>query len=279
MNEIIKREQLSSNVVRLRINAVMIAKKRKAGQFVMVRPTEESERIPLTIANADAMQGWIELIFQVVGVTTTILSHLQVGDTILDCAGPLGKPTHIEKFGRCVCVGGGVGIAPLYPIVSALHESGNEVITIIGARSKNLLILENEMKKASSVLHVTTDDGSYGYHGFVSDVLKKMIIDGVHFDCAIIIGPAMMMKVTSAITVAHKIPTMASLNPIMVDGTGMCGGCRVQIGKETKFACVDGPEFNAAEIDWDLLIKRLNSYKEFEKVKMEEHECKLRGVS
>jgi ferredoxin--NADP+ reductase len=201
-----------------------------------------------------------------------------VGDEILDLAGPLGKPTHIEKFGKCLAIGGGVGIAPLYPIVCALSEAGNDVTTVIGARNKDLIILEKDMAAKSRRLIVTTDDGSNGKKGFVSDVFKELIAAGEKFDFAIVIGPAIMMKVTAALTVGAGITTFASLNPIMVDGTGMCGGCRVTVHGQTKFACVDGPEFDAAGIDWDELLKRLNSYKGFEKNTMEEHNCRLAGV-
>ncbi len=277
MSTILKKEQLAPQVVRFRISAPRIAKKRKAGQFIILRGTEDGERIPLTIANADPEEGWIEIIFQIVGVGTTLLAQLNEGDTVTDLVGPLGKPTHIENFGRCICIGGGVGIAPLYPIVCALKGAGNDVTTIIGARSKDILILEEEMRAGSDSLHVATDDGSYGFHGFVSDVFNQLIEEGNRYDLAVVIGPAVMMKVTTALTVKQGIKTFASLNPIMIDGTGMCGGCRVSVHGETKFACVDGPEFDASGIDWDLLIKRLNSYREFEEKSKEKHLCKLEG--
>jgi NAD(P)H-flavin reductase len=273
MNKILKKENLAPQVTRFRIEAALIAKKRKAGQFVIVRSHNDSERIPLTIANANANEGWIELIFQTVGSGTIRLGSLEAGESINDLVGPLGKPTHVEKFGKCLCIGGGVGIAPLYPIVSALKDAGNDVTTVIGARSKNILILEEEMRLKSDKLIVATDDGSYGVHGFVSDVFNKLIADGEKFDFAVVIGPAMMMKVTTALTVAQGIKTFASLNPIMIDGTGMCGGCRVSVFGKTQFACVDGPEFDAAGIDWDLLIKRLGSYRSFEE--REREVCKI----
>ena len=278
MSTILKKELLSPQVFRFRLDAPRIARKRKAGQFVILRANEEGERIPLTIANANAEEGWIEIIFQVVGAGTTILANLNEGDTLSDLVGPLGKPTHIENFGNCVCIGGGVGIAPLYPIVSALKEAGNHVTTIIGARDKSLLILEEEMKANSTEFHVATDDGSYGFHGFVSEVFNKLIDEGNKFDLAVVIGPAIMMKVTTALTVKQGIKTFASLNPIMIDGTGMCGGCRVTVHGETKFACVDGPEFDASGIDWDELLKRLNSYRSFEDKAREETECRLEGA-
>jgi ferredoxin--NADP+ reductase len=275
MATIIKKEMLAPDIWRYRIEAEKIARKRKPGQFIILRPTEEGERIPLTIANADVAGGWIEIIFQVVGKTTLLLVGLKEGEEILDLAGPLGKPTHIENFGRCVCIGGGVGVAPLYPIVCGLSQAGNDVTSIIGARSRNLLLLENEFKAKSGRLFVATDDGSYGHHGFVSDVFTKLISEGEKFDFAVVIGPVIMMKVVSRLTVGAGIKTMASLNPIMIDGTGMCGGCRVTIHGETKFACVDGPEFDAAGIDWDELTRRLNAYKGFEAKEKESHVCRI----
>ncbi len=275
MNTILVKEQLAPQVVRFRIRAPLVAKKRKAGQFVIVRSHDDGERIPLTIANANPADGWIELIFQTVGEGTLRLASLDAGGSVHDLVGPLGKPTHVEKFGKCLCIGGGVGIAPLYPIVCALKAAGNSVTTIIGARSKDILILEEEMKKESERLFVATDDGSYGTKGFVSDVFNRLVADGESFDLAVVIGPAIMMKVTTALTVGRGIKTFASLNPIMIDGTGMCGGCRVQVFGKTCFACVDGPEFDAAGIDWDLLVKRLSSYRSFEQKAREEHVCKV----
>lgn len=279
MSRILKREQLSEQVWRFRLEAPRIAKKRKAGQFIILRPTSESERIPLTIADANAEEGWIEIVFQTVGKTTLILKDLKEGEAVLDLAGPLGKPTHIEKFGKCLCIGGGVGVAPLYPIVCALKEAGNELTTIIGARNKSLLILEDEMTRNSDRFFATTDDGSNGRKGFVSDVFNELKNAGEVFDMAFVIGPVMMMKVTTSLTVSSGIRTFASLNPIMIDGTGMCGGCRVSVFGETKFACVDGPEFDAAGIDWNELISRQNSYKAFETKAREDHICRLGGNS
>lgn len=278
MTKILKKERLSEQVFRYRLDAPRIAKRRKAGQFIILRPNQMSERIPLTIANSDPDEGWIEIIFQVVGRTTMILGALEAGDTILDLAGPLGRPTHIENFGKCVCIGGGVGVAPLYPIIKSLKDAGNEIVSIIGARNKDLLILEKEIKVQSDRLFVTTDDGSSGRKGFVSDVFKGLIEAGEKFDVAFVIGPVMMMKVTSSLTVAAGIKTFSSLNPIMIDGTGMCGGCRVTVFNQTKFACVDGPEFDAAGIDWDELIKRLGSYRMFEAEAREKHQCKIESV-
>jgi ferredoxin--NADP+ reductase len=275
---ILKKEKLSPLVWRLRLDAPRIAKKRLAGQFIMIRPCSTGERIPLTIANGNAQQGWIEIIFQVVGKSTMLLSELSEGDTITDLAGPLGKPTHIEKFGHCLCIGGGVGIAPLYPIICALKEAGNTITSILGARTADLLLLENEIQAQSDRLLIATDDGSKGTKGFVSDVFKTCIASGVTFNIAFVIGPGMMMKVTSAQTIAADIKTYVSLNPIMIDGTGMCGGCRISYGNETKFACVDGPEFDASKINWDEMVKRLGSYKSFEKVSHEQHVCKMAGL-
>lgn len=275
MSKILFKESLSPSIVRMRIEAPRIAKKRKAGQFIMVRPSANDERLPLTIAHADANAGWIEIIFQVVGQGTTALAALEVGDTVADFVGPLGRPTHIEKFGRVLCVGGGVGTAPLHPIARAMAEAGNEVTTVIGARSKDLLMLEAEMRSFSREVRIATDDGSAGHHGFVTDVVNQLLDQGT-FDFAVVIGPAPMMRATSDILVKRGIKTVASLNPIMVDGTGMCGGCRVSVHGKTQFACVDGPEFDAAGIDWAELVKRLGSYREFEKQRREGHECQLK---
>jgi len=274
---ILKKELLAPQVLRYKLKAPQIAKRRKAGQFIILRSTDDAERIPLTIANGNVEEGWIEIIFQIVGEGTSILSQLDEGDSLADLVGPLGKPTHIENFGRCVCIGGGVGIAPLFPIVSALKEAENNVTTIIGARSRNLLILEDEMKAHTDSLSIATDDGSYGYHGFVSDIFNNFINKGTTFDYAIVIGPAIMMKVVTDLTIKQGIKTYASLNPIMIDGTGMCGGCRVTVHGKTLFGCVDGPEFDASGIDWDQLIQRLGSYNAFEIMKKEQHQCKLAG--
>jgi ferredoxin--NADP+ reductase len=275
MAKIIKKEKLADRIWRYRLDAPRIAKKRKAGQFIILRPVQNSERIPLTIANSSATEGWIDIIFQTVGRTTILLSMLEQGDDILDLVGPLGRPTHLEKFGACVCIGGGVGVAPLYPIAFGLRDAGNRITSIIGARTKDLLILKDEFGAVSHSLHVATDDGTFGKKGFVSDVFKALVNNGEKFDAAFVIGPVMMMKVTSKLTVEAGIKTFVSLNPIMIDGTGMCGGCRVTVGGATKFACVDGPEFDAAQIDWDGMVKRLNSYRAFEETAREQHECRL----
>ncbi len=272
MTEILKVEQLSEQIFRVRLDAPRIAKKRKAGQFVIIRVNEDGERVPLTIANANAEEGWIELIVQAVGESTKELSRKKVGDSIADLAGPLGMPTEVSKVGRVLCIGGGVGVAPLYPIAAAFAAAGNEVISIIGARSQDILILEEEMKAISTELHVATDDGSSGFKGFVTDIFKQLIADGQTFDEAVVVGPPIMMKFTSKMTVEAGIHTVASLNPIMVDGTGMCGGCRVMVDGEAKFACVDGPEFDAAKVDWDGLLNRLSGYK---KIAEAHHQCRV----
>jgi len=265
MFKIVKREEMSGgNVILNEIEAPKIAAKAKPGQFVILKANEDGERIPLTMADTDRQKGTITVIYMVVGKSTALFKTLQVGDGYQDVIGPLGKPTHIEKVGTVVCVGGGTGIAVLHPITRAMKEAGNHVISIIGARSKDLLILEEQMKAASHELRVCTDDGSYGHHGFVTDVLKE-IIEAGEVKQVVAIGPVPMMKFVSLITKQYDVPTLVSLNPIMVDGTGMCGGCRVTIGGKTKFACVDGPEFDGHQVDYDELMTRLQAYLEDEK--------------
>ena len=261
MNEIIEKEALASGVFRLKIKSPVIARKREPGQFVVLRLSQTGERIPLTIVDSDKEAGTITLIFQVVGKTTHGLALLEEGDSILDLAGPLGKPTRLSLFGRVVAVGGGLGLAPLYPIARALKDEGNSMVSIIGARTKDLLILTREMRAISDELHIATDDGSLGHHGFVTEVLAGLLKKGEKFDLAVAIGPAPMMKAASEITKGYGLRTVVSLNSLMVDGTGMCGGCRVEVGGETKFACVDGPEFDGHQVNFDLLIQRLNLYR------------------
>lgn len=270
MFEITEKKELAHTVYQYKIKAPKIAQKRKAGQFVVLRLNEQGERIPLTIVDSDEKAGTITIIMQEVGKSTAMLGDMGVGDSILDVVGPLGKPTHIEDFGIAVCVGGGIGTAPVLPIARALKAAGNKVISIIGARNKNLLILEEEMRGASDELHVTTDDGSYGHHGFVTQVLQKMIDEGVKIGFVVGIGPVPMMRAVSGVTKPYGLLTMVSLNPIMVDGTGMCGACRVTVGSKTQFVCVDGPEFNGAEVDFDELILRNRTYIKEEKAAMEE---------
>jgi ferredoxin--NADP+ reductase len=242
-----------------------LARKARPGQFVIVRASEDGERIPLTIADADPEAGSITLIFQVVGKSTTLLARMEPGDEILDVVGPLGVPTEIERFGRVLCIGGGIGAAPLYPIAKALKAAGNTVTTILGGRSKNLVMLEKEFRAISDALHITTDDGSHGRKGFVTDALKDLLAAGETFDRAWAIGPVPMMKAVCDVTRGAGIPTVVSLNPIMVDGTGMCGGCRVIVGGKVKFACVDGPEFDGHQVDFDTLAKRLTTYRDRER--------------
>jgi ferredoxin--NADP+ reductase len=260
MFKIVNREEMSDGTVVLNdIEAPKIAKKALPGQFVILKANEEGERIPLTMAETDPEKGTVTVIYQVVGKSTALFKTLQVGDGYQDVIGPLGKATHIEKVGNVVCVGGGTGIAVLHPITRALKEVGNHVTCIIGARTQDLLILEDRMKAASHELHVCTDDGSYGHHGFVTDVLKEVLEKG-NIQQAVAIGPVPMMKFVSLMTKEYDVPTLVSLNPIMVDGTGMCGGCRVSVGGHTKFACVDGPEFDAHKVDFDELMLRLQAY-------------------
>jgi ferredoxin/flavodoxin---NADP+ reductase len=259
MNKIVKKEFLSEKVVKLEIYSPRIAKKRKAGHFVIIKIGEKGERIPLTISSSDIEKGTITLIIQKVGVTSHKLAALNEGDEITDISGPLGQPTEIEKVGTVLCAGGGVGIAPLLPIVEGMKKAGNKVITVLAARSKDLIILENEIKNNSDEVLIMTDDGSYGIKGLVTQGMEE-IIKREKIDLAITIGPAVMMKYCSLLTKKYSIPTYASLNSIMVDGTGMCGTCRVTVGGETKFVCIDGPEFHAHEVDFDELLMRLNAY-------------------
>ena len=260
MFKIVKREEMTGGTVILNeIEAPLIARKAKPGQFVILKANEDGERIPLTMADSDPEKGTITIIYMIVGKSTALFKTLAVGDAYQDIIGPLGKPTHLEKIGIVVCVGGGTGIAVLHPITRALKEIGNHVISIIGARTKDLLILENQMRKVSHDLRISTDDGSYGHHGFVTDVLKE-ILENEDVKQVVAIGPVPMMKFVSKITAEYHIPTLVSLNPIMVDGTGMCGGCRVSIDGKTKFACVDGPEFDGHKVDYDELLRRLQAY-------------------
>lgn len=270
MYKITEKRVLAPKVTLHKVLAPEIARARKPGQFVILRINELGERFPLTIADADPAAGTITLISQEVGKSTALLARLGVGDHILDVAGPLGRPTHIERFGTAVCVGGGIGIAPLYPIAKALRDAGNQVITILGARTRELLILEDEMRCTSHKLYVCTDDGSYGFRGFVSQQLQVLIEQGLKPDVVFAIGPVPMMKAVCAVTKPHGIHTIVSLNPVMVDGTGMCGGCRVSVGGQTRFVCVDGPEFDGHEVDFDELVQRQQTYRPFE-----EQSCKL----
>ncbi|MCD6399349.1 sulfide/dihydroorotate dehydrogenase-like FAD/NAD-binding protein [candidate division WOR-3 bacterium] len=271
MFKILEKETLAPHINRFVIEAPLIAKNHKPGQFVVIRIYEKGERIPLTIAEVDRTEGTITLIVQEVGKTTYMLGDLKAGDVIADVIGPLGRPAEIEKVGTVVTIGGGVGTAIVYPETKAFKEVGNRVISIIGFRNKELVILEDEMRATSDELIVTTDDGSYGKKGFVSDRLKELIEKGEKIDLVVAIGPAIMMKVVSDMTKKYNIKTIVSLNAIMLDATGMCGACRVEVGGETKFACVDGPEFDAHKVDFDLLMKRLVMYREEEKIALENY--------
>jgi ferredoxin--NADP+ reductase len=267
MYKVVSKKKLAPNITRFSVQAPAVAESRKPGQFVVIRACEEGERVPLTIVDSDPEAGTIDLIIQDAGYSTHQLCGMEPGDNLLDVLGPLGKPTEIQNYGTVVCVGGGVGTAVLYPIVKAMKEEGNEVITIIGARTKELVILEEELKEYSDELIVTTDDGSYGIEGFGSTVLKNMLEEGREINFVVAIGPTLMMKAVAEVTRPYEIKTIASLNSIMIDGTGMCGGCRVTVGDETKFACVDGPEFDAHLVDFDEQISRHQYYKD--------QECKL----
>jgi len=274
MHKIFSATFIAPNIKRFTIEAPKIAQKRKAGQFVIIRINEFGERIPLTIADSDSEKGTIDIIVQGIGSTTKELNSLGAGDTISDVVGPLGKASHIENFGTAVSIGGGVGTAIAYPTAVALKNAGNHTISIIGGRTKEFVILEDEMKKVCDEVFVTTDDGSYGKHGFVTDQLKELI-DTRKIDFVLAIGPIPMMKAVADVTREKGIQTVVSLNPIMVDGTGMCGGCRATVDNKTVFVCVDGPEFDAHKVDFKTLMTRNQSYLMEEKESIEEHECKL----
>lgn len=271
MYQVLHKEKLGPDIWLYRIKAPDVARYRQPGQFVIVRIREDGERIPITIADVDTDEGSITLIVQAVGKTTLEMSSLGIGETIPTVTGPLGRPTHIEKVGRVLCVGGGIGIAPLYPVAKAMREAGNHVTSIIGARSSDLLILEEKMRKTSNHLIVTTDDGSQGCRGFVTDSIKNLIDIGDAFQLCVAMGPPIMMKCVCDLTKEYEIPTIVSLNPIMVDGTGMCGCCRVTVGGAVKFACVDGPEFDGHLVDFPELITRLTTYREQERESLEHY--------
>jgi glutamate synthase (NADPH/NADH) small chain len=275
LNEIVEKRDLAPSLTLFKLYVPDIAKKVKAGQFVVLRVDDYAERIPLTVAEYDRKAGLITVIFQAVGSSTQKMAKFEKGQTLLDVVGPLGRPSHIEKFGTVVCVGGGVGVAPVLPIAKALFEAGNRVISIIGARTKEMLILEDDMRAVSTELFVTTDDGTYGHHGFVTDVLKQLIEKGEKIEEVVGIGPVVMMKAVSDVTRPHNIRTIVSLNTIMVDGTGMCGCCRATIGSETKFVCVDGPEFDGHQVDFKELVARQKMYNREERRAMWDHQCKL----
>lgn len=263
MNKILEKEYFSEKVVKLVVEAPLIARSRKAGHFVIIRVGEKGERIPLTIAAADKEKGTITLVVQAVGKSTAKLCALNEGDCITDVVGPLGQATHIENVGTVLCCGGGVGVAPLLPIVEAFKKAGNRVITVLAARTKELIILEEQMRAHSDEVIIMTDDGSYGRKGLVTQGIEE-VINREKVDLCVTIGPAIMMKFVSLLTRKYEIPTVASLNTIMVDGTGMCGACRITVGGKTKFVCVDGPEFDAHQVDFDEMLMRLSSYKDME---------------
>ena len=271
-HKIVSKKQLSQDVFTAEIEAPLIAKSRKPGQFVIISINSEySERIPLTIADADSEKGVIRLIWQRVGKTTAELADMRTGDEIANIVGPLGKPTHIENFGNVVCVGGGVGNAPLLPITKALKAAGNKIVSILGARNKELLILEDEFAAISDELLITTDDGSYCRKALVTEPLKEVCQRSEKPQQAFVIGPAIMMKFCCEVTKQFNVPTQVSLNTIMVDGTGMCGGCRVEVDGKPKFVCVDGPEFDGHKVNFDLMMKRLNAYKDQERKAYEQY--------
>jgi ferredoxin--NADP+ reductase len=277
MNAIIEKSILSENIVRMVFEAPAIAKKRKAGQFVLLKVDQKGEKIPLTIVDSDSKKGTITIIFQVVGKTTAMLADKNRGESIHDLQGPLGNPTEIENFGNVICIGGGVGVGVVYPLAVALHSAGNLVTSIIGARTKELLILEEEMKRVSDRLIIATDDGSYGFHGFVSAVLQDLIDKKEKIDRVYAIGPVPMMRVLCDVTRPYGIKTIVSLNSIMLDASGMCGACRVSIGGKTKFTCVDGPEFDGHQVDFAILANRLRMYSQQEKQSQEEYRRACHG--
>ena len=279
MFEIVDRKEMAQGTVVMNvIRAPKIALKAQPGQFVIVKANETGERIPLTMADADPANGTITIIYQVVGKSTALFKTLKVGEGFQDILGPLGRPTHIEKLdGTVICIGGGTGVAVVHPITRAYKQAGNKVVAIIGARTKDLLILEEKMKAASNELKVCTDDGSYGHHGFVTDVLKEYITKNEKISLVVTAGPVPMMKFVAKMTEPHKIHTLVSLNSIMIDGTGMCGGCRVSVEGKNNFACVDGPEFDGHKVDFDGLMQRLTAYKEEEQEANDafSHSCKI----
>jgi ferredoxin--NADP+ reductase len=274
MFKILKKEEWSPSVFAMEIEAPRVAKKAKAGQFIVLRVDEKGERIPLTIADFNRETGAVLIVFQVIGASTMKLAALDAGDSIVDFVGPLGQPSEIEKFGTVVVVGGGIGVAPTYPIARAMKEAGNKVIAIMGAKTKDILIMEEEMKAVTDEVVVTTDDGSYGMKGFVTNAVQALVDRGEKIDQITAIGPVIMMKSVADATRSLGIRTIVSLNPIMVDGTGMCGGCRVQVGDETKFACVDGPEFDGHLVDFKGLMSRQRMYRDLESQE-KDHVCNI----
>ncbi len=276
MFQIVHKQQLNDEVYRMDFAAPFIARKARAGQFVIFRVDEKGERIPLTIADYDREKGTVAVIFQAVGRSTMLLAQKQEGESIADLVGPLGNPTPLENAKKVAVIGGGVGCAIAYPVAKELHEAGVHVDMIAGFRSKNIIILEEEMKQASDRLFVTTDDGTYGEKGLVTQVLQRLLEEGNEYDAVFAVGPVVMMKFVCATTKPYNVRTIVSLNPIMIDGTGMCGGCRVTVGGQIKFACVDGPDFDGHQVDFDELMKRNNTYQEQE-AQERSHTCRLFG--
>ena len=277
MYEILEKERLAETITRIVVKAPLIARKAKPGQFIILRVAEEGERIPLTMFSSDAEAGTITLIFQKVGKTTLHLDTLEVGDSLQDLVGPLGQPTHVEQFGHVVSISGGVGTAIGYPVTKAFKDGGNKVTTILGARNESLLLLQDEMNAISDTFIITTDDGSKGKKGFVSDALNEIIASGEKIDLVVAVGPLPMMRAISELTRPHKIKTLVSLDSLMIDGTGMCGGCRVVVDGKTKFTCIDGPDFDGHAVDWDIMRARKQIYLDEEKVSKEKfiHKCEL----
>ena len=273
--EIVKKKVLTPEISQISVYAPLIAAKAKAGQFIILRVDEKGERIPLTISSA--ADELVTVIFQKVGATTLALDELNEGDCLHDFVGPLGEPTHVDGYGRVAVLGGGLGCAIALPVAKALTEAGNTVDLIGGFKTKDIVILEEEMSKACINLHICTDDGTYGFHGFVTNKLEELIASGVKYDHVFAIGPLMMMKFACKLTEKYDIPTTVSMNPIMIDGTGMCGGCRLTVGGEVKFACVDGPDFDGHQVDFDEVIARNATYKEFEAQRKRDHLCRLGG--
>jgi len=272
MYKILEKKVLAPAMKFMRVYAPLVARKAMPGQFIILRVMEGGERIPLTIADYSPDEGWVSIIFQEVGETTRDLGRLEEGEYIRDFVGPLGRASELDGFGRVLCIGGGVGTAPLYPQIKYMHEKGTRVDVIIGARSKDYVILEEPVRANCANLYIATDDGSYGQKGFVTDVLKQLIESGEKYDHIIAIGPMIMMKMLSRLTKEYGIPTTVSMNPIMVDGTGMCGGCRVTVGGITKYACVDGPDFDGHLVDFDEAMRRSQMYKQEEQ---QQHSCRM----
>ena len=274
MYKILEKKALNPTVTLMRIDAPLVARKAEPGQFIILRVDEDGERIPLTVADYDREGGSVTIIFQIVGATTAKLNHLNEGEFIHDFVGPLGRATHTEGLHKVAVVGGGVGCAIAYPVLKKFHDCGAEVHAVVGFKSKDVVILEDKFKAVSSVLKVCTDDGSYGQKGMVTEALKELLDAGNVYDEIFAIGPMVMMKFVCKTTAPYNMPTTVSMSPIMIDGTGMCGGCRLTVGGETKFACVDGPDFDGQKVDWDLAVKRNQMYRDFE-VRKHEEVCNL----